>query len=629
MVFFNDPLPCDDAAERAVRMAVAMRDAGQRARRALAPRGPRPRLRHRHRPGLRDAGPDRLRGPLRLRRDRQRHQPGRPAVRRRRALADPRHPAGARRRRARRRSARTSASVELHGLQPAGPRLRRQGHSTTRRIDVMTGDLLDAAGRRGRRCCRRSTRTSATAASTSCRRGWPTCGRRCGSTTRTSRSSSSRRSPSTGPSATQRQPDPGLRGALPVPAAAAAPAAAADGLRDLDADRTRRSSSTTSALLPGVIPSHARARLTLVSVGDSLAALAEREAAGAAAAARARSRDLIPNRGALHLVPYNTTDARARPRAAASASRCTAPTRGSPTLGTKTGCRRLFARGRACRTRSGAEDLHTRRRHRRTRSSAMRARAARACSRRSSSSTRASPGPATPWSTCAACRRPATPDERGRGRASACASMELEAETIAVDAYLGQVRGGGGIVEERIAGDGAAQPERADAGRCPTATVELLSTHDQLLGGASGQSYLGCVFPADPGVRRGDHASTPRRSGERLATRGRARPVRRRLRRGAGRRRAPGRRTPSSSTCARAAPPTRSSPCSSSPTAATTPTTGAVPDPARAREAPGRHRPPRVRRCCAALTRRRPVRHRRPARPALRPVPAGRAWCST
>ena len=30
MVFFNDPLPCDDAPARAVRMAVAMRDAGPR-----------------------------------------------------------------------------------------------------------------------------------------------------------------------------------------------------------------------------------------------------------------------------------------------------------------------------------------------------------------------------------------------------------------------------------------------------------------------------------------------------------------------------------------------------------------------------------------------------------------------
>jgi hypothetical protein len=32
----------------------------------------------------------------------------------------------------------------------------------------------------------------------------------------------------------------------------------------------------------------------------------------------------------------------------------------------------------------------------------------------------------------------------------------------------------------------------------PLGTVEILSTHDQLLGGRTGQSYLGCRFPADP-----------------------------------------------------------------------------------------------------------------------------------
>jgi len=32
----------------------------------------------------------------------------------------------------------------------------------------------------------------------------------------------------------------------------------------------------------------------------------------------------------------------------------------------------------------------------------------------------------------------------------------------------------------------------------PLGDLELLSTHDQLLGGTSGQTYLGCVFPANP-----------------------------------------------------------------------------------------------------------------------------------
>jgi hypothetical protein len=36
----------------------------------------------------------------------------------------------------------------------------------------------------------------------------------------------------------------------------------------------------------------------------------------------------------------------------------------------------------------------------------------------------------------------------------------------------------------------------------PLGEVELLSTHDQLLGGPTGQKYLGCRFPADFGYAR-------------------------------------------------------------------------------------------------------------------------------
>jgi hypothetical protein len=114
------------------------------------------------------------------------------------------------------------------------------------------------------------------------------------------------------------------------------------------------------------------------------------------------------------------------------------------------------------------------------------------------------------------------------------------------------------IVEEHVAGGGA-QPERA-AARHAAGAVELLSTHDQLLGGPSGQSYLGCRFPADSGYAR----RSPRRREDRRAAR--ARGVLGPLRvdfvvvRDA---RGPGRRTRSSSTCARAARRTRSSRCSS------------------------------------------------------------------
>ena len=55
----------------------------------------------------------------------------------------------------------------------------------------------------------------------------------------------------------------------------------------------------------------------------------------------------------------------------------------------------------------------------------------------------------------------------------------------------------GGVVEERIAGEEFRSPS-VQMRVTPLGKLEVLSTHDQLLGGPSGQSYLGCRFPADP-----------------------------------------------------------------------------------------------------------------------------------
>ena len=76
--------------------------------------------------------------------------------------------------------------------------------------------------------------------------------------------------------------------------------------------------------------------------------------------------------------------------------------------------------------------------------------------------------------------------------------MQPEAENLAVDVYLAAFEKHGGIVEERITGVALTSPS-VQMRALPDGTVELLSTHDQILGGASGQKYLGCVFPADPG----------------------------------------------------------------------------------------------------------------------------------
>ena len=53
----------------------------------------------------------------------------------------------------------------------------------------------------------------------------------------------------------------------------------------------------------------------------------------------------------------------------------------------------------------------------------------------------------------------------------------------------------GGIVEERIEGEAFHSPS-VQLRASPLKDVEVLSTHDQILGGATGQEFLGCRFPA-------------------------------------------------------------------------------------------------------------------------------------
>ena len=92
---------------------------------------------------------------------------------------------------------------------------------------------------------------------------------------------------------------------------------------------------------------------------------------------------------------------------------------------------------------------------------------------------------------------PGSPDEAA-AIAQRLQHIRPEAETLSVEVFLAAFEKDGGIVEERITGVALESPS-VQMRALPDGTVELLSTHDQLLGGASGQKYLGCVFPADPG----------------------------------------------------------------------------------------------------------------------------------
>jgi len=75
-------------------------------------------------------------------------------------------------------------------------------------------------------------------------------------------------------------------------------------------------------------------------------------------------------------------------------------------------------------------------------------------------------------------------------------ALQPEAPGLSVADFLSAFEADGGVVEERITGVVLTSPS-VQLRALPDGTVELLSTHDQLLGGASGQKYLGCVFPAN------------------------------------------------------------------------------------------------------------------------------------
>jgi hypothetical protein len=67
---------------------------------------------------------------------------------------------------------------------------------------------------------------------------------------------------------------------------------------------------------------------------------------------------------------------------------------------------------------------------------------------------------------------------------------------VTPDAFLAKLEARGGVIEERVTGLEVRSPS-VQFHVTPAGTVELLSTHDQILAGPSAQTYTGCRFPAD------------------------------------------------------------------------------------------------------------------------------------
>jgi hypothetical protein len=243
-------------------------------------------------------------------------------------------------------------------------------------------------------------------------------------------------------------------------------------------------------LLPGVIPSHARQRLFLLSPMDgSVRPLSEKLLERPRLIERIRSLIMDPDRA--HLVPFNTTN-----REKELALQLGIPMYGADPklfpLGTKSGCRRIFTEENVPHP-AGRENIGSKEE---LVDAILQMRAAKPALRQvmvklnegvsgEGNAVVDLAGLPAPGDS----REQAMLDERLR-------SMQFESRGVTFESYMDKLGQRQGVVEERIIGEQFRSPS-VQLRVTPLGKVELLSTHDQLLGGPSGQSYLGCVFPAD------------------------------------------------------------------------------------------------------------------------------------
>ena len=266
------------------------------------------------------------------------------------------------------------------------------------------------------------------------------------------------------------------------------------------------------ALLTGVIPSHARSRLSLISVDDaSPRPLSEKLLERPRLLTLIRS--LVPNPLRSHLVPYNTTPLERDLAIALGIPMYGADPRFFP-LGTKSGCRKLFA-DLGVRHPLGFENLSS---IEDVIDALIRLRAARPGV--TEALVKLNEGVSGEGNALVDLHNltvPGSPGEREE-TARRVQEMAFELPGTPFSSYAAKLAERGGIVEERITGLELRSPS-VQLRATPFGEVELLSTHDQLLGGPSGQSYLGCTFPADFEYAKKISADA-QRIGERLAREG-------------------------------------------------------------------------------------------------------------
>jgi hypothetical protein len=76
-------------------------------------------------------------------------------------------------------------------------------------------------------------------------------------------------------------------------------------------------------------------------------------------------------------------------------------------------------------------------------------------------------------------------------------NLTIEARDLRWERFAAKLGESGGIVEAWLSADGVRSPS-VQLRITPVGDVEMISTHDQILGGPSGQIFQACTFPADP-----------------------------------------------------------------------------------------------------------------------------------
>lgn len=248
--------------------------------------------------------------------------------------------------------------------------------------------------------------------------------------------------------------------------------------------------------LPGLVSSNTRKRLFLVSPEDGRSDKTLSEKLLDRPHLIQHMRNLIPDRNRAHMVPFTTTDAERQLSVRLGLPMYAADPR-YVAFGTKSGCRQVFEQEGVMHP-LGYEHLHSEddllkaiagiRQHRPTVTHVV------------VKLNEGVSGLGNALVNLTGLPAPGADDEQTAIAARLQALTFEDADATYAD-YIDKLTQHGAIVEEYLIGpEGVADAVRSPSAQLrvtPLGTVEMLSTHDQILGGPSGQSYIGAAFPAD------------------------------------------------------------------------------------------------------------------------------------